>query len=52
MGTPSSLALAAASQRLRGRPGRPRKVLPGQDTGSAEAGASPNSGSDSTRVKY
>ena len=44
MGTPSSLALAAASQRLRGRPGRPRKVQPGHDTGSAGPRASPNDG--------
>ena len=46
MGTPSSLALAAASQRLRRRPGRPRKAESGQDTGRPEAGAGPNGGSD------
>lgn len=46
MGTPSSLALAAASQRLRGRPGRPRKAPAEHDAGRPQAGASPNSGPD------
>lgn len=46
MGTPSSLALAAANQRLRRRPGRPRKAPAGQDAGRLDAGASPNSGAD------
>ena len=35
------MPLAAASQRLRGRPGRPRKVPPGHDVGRADADASP-----------
>jgi len=46
MGTPSSLPLAAASQRLRGRPGRPRKAPPGPDVGRANADASPNGASE------
>ncbi len=44
MGTPSSLALAAASQRLRGRPGRPRKAESGQDGGIPDAGSRMTSG--------
>ena len=45
MGTPP-LPLAAASQRLRGRPGRPRKAPPGHDVGRANADASPNGASE------
>ncbi|MFQ5946914.1 MAG: helix-turn-helix domain-containing protein [Anaerolineae bacterium] len=45
MGT-SPLPLAAASQRLRGRPGRPRKAPVGHDAGRPEVGASPNSSPD------
>ena len=44
MGTPSSLALAAASQRLRRRPGRPRKAESGQNAGIANVGADVNGG--------
>lgn len=39
MGTPSSLPLAAASQRLRGRPGRPRKAESGQDGAMLDTGS-------------
>lgn len=42
----SPLPLAAASQRLRGRPGRPRKAPAGHNAGRPQAGASPNSGPD------
>ncbi len=38
-------SLAAASQRLRGRPGRARKAPPGHDMGGANADASPNGAS-------
>ena len=44
MGTPSSLALAAASQRLRRRPGRPRKAESGQGGGMLDAGSRMTSG--------
>ncbi len=44
MGTPSSLALAAASQRLQRRPGRPRKAESGQDGGMPNAGSRLTSG--------
>lgn len=44
MGTPSSLPLAAARQRLRGRPGRPRKAESGQDGGMPDAGSRMTSG--------
>ena len=44
MGTPSSLALAAASQRLRRPPGRPRKAASGQDGGIPDAGSRMTSG--------
>ena len=44
MGTPSSLALAAASQRLRRRPGRPRKLQSGHDGGTSDAASRVTSG--------
>ncbi len=46
MSAPSSLPLAAASLRLRRRPGRPRKAPARHDAGRPEAGASLNSGPD------
>ncbi len=46
MSAPSSLPLAAASLRLRRRPGRPRKAPPGHEAVRAQAGASLNSGPD------
>lgn len=46
MGPPSSLALAAASQRLRRRPGRPRNAESRQDGGGPEARASRKPDSD------
>lgn len=50
MNTPSPLPLAAASLRLRRRPGRPRKAPAGHDAGRPEAGASPNSGPDGSAL--
>ena len=44
MSGPSSLALAAASQRLRRRPGRPRKAASGQDGSMLDAGSRMTSG--------
>ena len=46
MGNPSSLSVAAASQRLPNRPGQPRKAPPRHNAGRLQAGAGLNDGPD------